>query len=94
MKKLSVVVFSLLVLGLVGCGKPAPSVPTSSSHAAAEQRLMLEEGFTPGQLDIFGGADDARALAAAYQRRSDRIAYRETDNDDEDSHDRFHAQER
>lgn len=64
------------------------------SHAAAEQRLMLEEGFTPGQMDIFGGADDAWILEAAYQRRADRIGYRETENDHEDSHDRLHAQER
>lgn len=64
------------------------------SHAAAEQRLMVEEGFTPGQMDIFGSADDVWSLEAAYRRRSDRIAYRETDNDHEDPHDRIHAQDR
>lgn len=60
-------------------------------HAAAEHRLMQEEGFTPGQMDIFGDADDASNLETAYQMRSVGIAYRETDKDNEDSHDRLHA---
>ncbi len=51
-------------------------------HGDAEKRLMLEEGFVPGQLDIFGGGDDSHSLALAYEKRGLKIAYRETDGED------------
>lgn len=58
----------------------------------AEKRMMLEEGFVPGQLDIFGGGDDSASLALAYEKRGLKIAYRETDGEDEVIHDRIHSE--
>ena len=40
MRKYNVVVFGLLVLGLVGCGKQAPSGTTSKSNPAAEKAAI------------------------------------------------------
>lgn len=54
------------------------------THSEAEARLMAEEGFAPGQLDIFGaGGDVAGSLGAAYLRRAQRTAYRNPDHEDE-----------
>lgn len=61
-------------------------------HGDAEKRLMLEEGFVPGQLDIFGGGDDSLSLALAYEKRGLKIAYRETDGEDEPIHDWIHPE--
>ena len=61
-------------------------------HGDAEKRLMVEEGFVPGQLDIFGGGDDSHSLALAYEKRGLKIAYRETDGDDETIHDRIYPE--
>lgn len=51
-------------------------------HGAAEHRLMLEEGFTPGQLDMFGNPDGGDALLFAYEKRGKKIAYRRGDTDE------------
>jgi uncharacterized protein (DUF488 family) len=64
------------------------------SHTDAEQRLMLEERFVPGQADIFGGTDDTQALTAAYGKRGKKLCYKKSDDDDENSDDRLYAQER
>ena len=61
-------------------------------HCDAEKRLMIEEGFVPGQLDIFGSGDDTRALALAYEKRGLKIAYRETEGEDEAFHDRVYPE--
>jgi len=52
------------------------------SHAEAEHRLMLEEGFSPGQLDMFGNADGGDALLFAYEKRGRKIAYRRGEVDE------------
>lgn len=62
------------------------------SHDDAQKRMMIEEGFVPGQLDIFGGSDDTDSLALAYEKRGLKIAYRETDGEDEVIHDRIHTE--
>lgn len=62
------------------------------SHDDAQKRMMIEEGFVPGQLDIFGGSDDTDSLALAYEKRGLKIAYRETDGEDEIIHDRIHTE--
>jgi hypothetical protein len=67
MKNLSVVVFSLLVLGLVGCGKPAPSVPTSSSHAAAEQAAIESAQAWLALVDGGNYAQSWEKAAAPFQ---------------------------
>ena len=67
MKNLSVVVFSLLVLGLVGCGKPAPSVPTSSSHAAAEQAAIESAQAWLALVDGGNYAQSWEAAAALFK---------------------------
>jgi len=61
-------------------------------HEDAEKRMMIEEGFVPGQLDIFGGSDDNSSLLLAYEKRGLKIAYRETDGEDEIIHDRIHPE--
>lgn len=53
-------------------------------HSEAENRLMLEEGFTPGQLDMFGNPDGGDALLFAYEKRGNKIAYRRGDSDEPD----------
>ena len=58
----------------------------------AEKRMMIEEGFVPGQLDIFGGSDNTISLDLAYEKRGLKIAYRETDGEDEAIHDRIHPE--
>jgi len=55
---------------------------TLEPHVDAEQRLMLEEGFSPGQLDMFGNPGDGGALSFAYEKRANKIAYRRGDSDD------------
>jgi uncharacterized protein (DUF488 family) len=62
------------------------------THEDAQKRMMLEEGFVPGQLDIFGGCDDSSSLVLAYEKRGQKIAYRVTDGDDEVIHDRIHTE--
>jgi uncharacterized protein (DUF488 family) len=52
-------------------------------HIDAENRLMLEEGFTPGQLDMFGNPDGGDALLFAYEKRGNKIAYRRGDSDED-----------
>lgn len=64
------------------------------SHGEAEQRLMLEEKFVPGQMDIFGNTDDAQMLLAAYGKRGKKLCYRKSDDDNENSDDRLHEEER
>jgi hypothetical protein len=54
------------------------------AHADAEHRLMLEEGFTPGQLDMFGNPDGGDALLFAYEKRGNKIAYRRGESDEHD----------
>jgi uncharacterized protein (DUF488 family) len=61
-------------------------------HAEVEKRMMVEEGFVPGQLDIFGGTDDVASLTLAYEKRGLKIAYRETDGEDETIHNRIHSE--
>lgn len=61
-------------------------------HEEAQKRLMLEEGFVPGQMDIFGSSDDSASLALAYEKRGLKIAYRETDGEDEIIHDRIYTE--
>ena len=65
-------------------------------HEDAQKRMMIEEGFVPGQLDIFGGGDDTGSLTLAYEKRGLKIAYRETDGaedgEDETIHDRIHTE--
>jgi uncharacterized protein (DUF488 family) len=51
-------------------------------HPDAEHRLMLEEGFTPGQLDMFGNPDGGDTLLFAYEKRGNKIAYRRGDSDE------------
>jgi uncharacterized protein (DUF488 family) len=51
-------------------------------HDDAEHRLMLEEGFSPGQLDMFGNPDGGDALLFAYEKRGNKIAYRRGDSDE------------
>jgi uncharacterized protein (DUF488 family) len=61
-------------------------------HCEAEQRLMLEEGIFPGQLDMFGGDSDLHSLETAYTRRGEKICFRSAqDNGDETVHDWLHA---
>lgn len=62
------------------------------SNSDAENRLMLEEGFSPGQMDIFGGGDVQQSLELAYEKRGRKIAYKETDGDDEIIHDRVYQE--
>ena len=62
------------------------------THEDAQKRMMLEEGFVPGQMDIFGGSDDSASLALAYEKRGLKIAYRETDGEDEIIHDRVYTE--
>lgn len=61
-------------------------------HEDAQNRMMIEEGYVPGQLDIFGSSDDTGSLALAYEKRGLKIAYRETDGEDEVIHDRIHTE--
>jgi hypothetical protein len=43
-------------------------------------------------MDIFGSSDDSASLALAYEKRGLKIAYRETDGEDEIIHDRIYTE--
>ena len=64
------------------------------SHEAAEKRLLVEEGLDPGQINMFSSANDIEdALARAYTKRGESIAYRKADRTErEDIHDRLHSE--
>jgi uncharacterized protein (DUF488 family) len=64
------------------------------SHEAAEKRLLKEEGLDQGQTDIFNRINSLEdALAHAYTKRGERIAYRKADRTEhEDTHDRLHSE--
>jgi uncharacterized protein (DUF488 family) len=61
-------------------------------HEDAQKRMMIEEGFIPGQLDIFGEGDDSCSVTLAYEKRGLKIAYRESDGEDEIIYDRIHTE--
>ena len=67
MKKYKVVVYGLLVLGFVGCGKQSPSGMTSKGNPAAEQAAIAS---AQAWLDLVDGGSYAKSweeAAAAFQ---------------------------
>jgi Protein of unknown function (DUF4019) len=62
MRKCKVVVFGLLVMGFVGCGKQAPSGTTSKSNPAAEQAAIAS---AQAWLDLVDGGSYAKSWEEA-----------------------------
>lgn len=65
------------------------------SHEEAEQRMMIEEGVNPEQMELFGSGSSADGVVEdAYTKRGEKIAYQDIEPNDEDSHDRIYTEKR